>query len=455
MGSPDDRPLVAHVGRFPQGGVVAGHDRAGKAAQPGVVGWVDAPGDGTHGRVAVASDLVLRGRRPDPLDEHPVLGEGARLVGADHVDGPERLHGGQLPDQRPTGGQPLGAEREGHRHHRRQGLGDRRDRETHGGQEHQLDRLSPRDAGHEHDGAHHERDRGQALTQARQSALEWGLTGAVCLEQVGDVAERRRHARRHHHATPSAAGHGRALEGHVPLVGQDGVRDRGQGIAGLDGGLGLAGQGRLVDAQCGDVQEPGIRRDDVAGLEQQDVPGDDLRGGDGPRGAITHHPGTRARHLLERSHRPLCTMLLDEPDDPVEDHDREDHDRVLDVPDERGDQRGDEEHHDHRVRELIQEQSPGRRPVTLDELVGAVSRAALLDLDGTQAMGRVRVDRSGDARGVHRPGSIRQHDPGTDLSVPGRQSGTDDRGRIERTTSTGRTRTGGWRHRRDPECLRS
>ena len=121
---------------------------------------------------------------------------------------------------------------------------------------------------------------------------------------------------------------------------------------------------RLDEAQVG--------RDDVAGVEPDDVTGHELRRRDDRRLAAADDPGRRARHPLERVHRLLGPVLLDEADDPVEDDDGEDDDRVLQVADRRRDDRRPDEDEDHRVRELLGQEAPGRLQRPGAELVRAV-----------------------------------------------------------------------------------
>ena len=90
--------------------------------------------------------------------------------------------------------------------------------------------------------------------------------------------------------------------------------------------LRLAGQRGLDALERGRLQEPGIRRDQVAGFQREDVAGDDSRGGNRSDLPVAPHLGLGRGHLLERRDGFLRAELLVEADDGVEDDDGEDGD---------------------------------------------------------------------------------------------------------------------------------
>ena len=76
------------------------------------------------------------------------------------------------------------------------------------------------------------------------------------------------------------------------------------------------------------LEEPQVRRNLVAGLEEHDVPRDELIRGKHARLAAAHSPGLGGKHVADRIQRLLGPALLDEPQEPVENDDREDDRRV-------------------------------------------------------------------------------------------------------------------------------
>ena len=300
-------------------------------------------------------------------------------------------------------GHALSPEGERHGHHGRQRLGDGRHGQAHRGQEHQLDRLPAGDPGHEDDGADDEGCGSETLAERREPALEWRGASIMGLEQVGDPSQGRRHARRHDDPGTPPVGHRGALEGHVPLIGHERVRDVGKGRDDLGGGLRLAGQRSLVDSEGGRFGEPHVGRNDVAGLETDDITGHQLAGRNLCNLTTPHDASGRARHLLERGHRLLGAVVLDEPDHAVEQHDGENDEGVLEVADERCDDRRDHEHDDHRVRELLDEQAPGRLAPALDQLVRSEPGQSLGGVGHSQSQRRIGGQRRGDGRPIDRP----------------------------------------------------
>ncbi len=246
------------------------------------------------------------------------------------------------------------------------------------------------------------------LPSGRQSPLERRLAAGVLLEELGDPTERRRHAGGEDDAHAPAVCHRRPAEGDVALVGEDALGHVGKRLRRLLGGLGLAGQRRFVDPKRPRLREADVGRDDVAGLQPEDVARHHLGRGHEQRASPAHDPRHGAGHPLEGLDRLLGAVLLDEADDPVEDDDRQDHDGVLGVAQDRGDHGRDQQHDDHRVRELLEEQPPRWLAATLDQLVAAGPHQAGRRLGLGQAIDRVRAQDLGNVGGGHSP-RVRAH----------------------------------------------
>lgn len=167
-------------------------------------------------------------------------------------------------------------------------------------------------------------------------------------------------ARRGDDGAPRTGDHRGPHEEVVGLLGQ------GSPGAGLDGGLlarfALARQGGLDGREAVSVKELGVSRDDVAGLEHEEVAHHHLRRRHEGRCAVALHPGSRRRQRAEGQHRGLRAKLLHEADDGVHDDDGGDGNGFDEVPERARDGRRRHEEPDERRGELAGEQLPPRSP---------------------------------------------------------------------------------------------
>jgi hypothetical protein len=86
---------------------------------------------------------------------------------------------------------------------------------------------------------------------------------------------------------------------------------------------------------------------------QDDVAGHQLGGRHQLDVAVADDLDAWGGHGLERRHRLLGPVLLNKADDSVQDDDSQDHDRVLQVADDRRDRRGRDQDQDDGVGELL------------------------------------------------------------------------------------------------------
>jgi hypothetical protein len=118
----------------------------------------------------------------------------------------------------------------------------------------------------------------------------------------------------------------------------------------------------LLHLQPRRLADPQIGGHDHAGFEQHDVAGDDLGSRHRNDRPIAEHRRHRSRHRLQRLHGALGTVLLDAADDGVQDDDRDDRHGVVRVADHPRDDGGGEQHQDHEVGELADEDAERRSP---------------------------------------------------------------------------------------------
>lgn len=242
-------------------GVGAGRHRHGEFAQHGIARHVR--------RRAVQSVFPRSG--PHGADLHVVLGESARLIGADHVGGAEGLHRAQPLDHRTAPHQAAYAQCQGQGDDRQQSFGDvahqQADREHHG----VLDRQAGRER--------REREEGQAGEQCDQRdqpghPADLGLQRALLtldpLGQGGDPAKLGVHTSGEHHCPRLALGAGRPAEHQVT-----GVQQRDMGIQQVRRPVSrhrLPGEGGEVDLDAA-VHQAGIRGDPVPSSITSTSPG--------------------------------------------------------------------------------------------------------------------------------------------------------------------------------------
>ena len=212
----------------------------------------------------------------DPLDGHPVFGEGSGLVRADDVGAAERLHRVQAADDRILLDHPVDRQRQSDGDDGGQALRDGGHRQRDAGDEHIQHRLSPQDAGPGHHRADQQAADGDGAAQLVQLFLQRRLLVVDRIEHHRDLS--------HAGVLPDGVDHRFA----VP-PGDDGSHegaDRVGHIVGAVVGVGffhrhrLAGQQRLVKEQRLIFEDAAVRRDAVAGLEQHKVADGHLSGRD-------------------------------------------------------------------------------------------------------------------------------------------------------------------------------
>ena len=311
----------------------------------------------------------------DLFGTHAVLGERASLVGTDVGDRTQRFDRRQAADQDVALHHAARAQCQCHRYHGRQRFRDRRHREADGGQQHQHHRFATHDADAEHHAAQHEHGGGDDAAEAGQAFLQRRARVLFGMQQTGDFPEFGLHASRHDDTARASVGQDGSLVGHVQTIAE---RQIGfvQWTRVFFHWLRFAGECGLVDLENVGLCQAQVRRHDVTGFEQHDVPGYQRGGGQGMDLAVADHPGTGRGKKLQRRHRALGAVFLDEPDCRVQHHDRQDHDRVGQVADQPGNQGGGNEYQDHEVGELGGEHAQRSAPPALANLVRAVPVAA-------------------------------------------------------------------------------
>ena len=270
------------------------------------------------------ADLVLDTAGHDAADRHLVLGERARLVGADDGSAAEGLGGRKAPDQGVAAGHVSGRECEDRSHEHRQHFGNRSDDQGHrreeavdqleadGIAEREVESAEAQDADHEHF-----REVGDLPLQRSRRFL--GLPN-----QAGNLAELGVLCGSGDDTMGRAPGQKRAAECHAGLVGR--------GEMGLIHCLDLLANGNRFPREEGfvgmgvlHVEEAQIRGDLVALVQQDDIPGHDLPCQDDLLATVPPHRTGGHHHPLERFQRSLRLAFLEEAEQCVQDDHTEDH----------------------------------------------------------------------------------------------------------------------------------
>ena len=172
----------------------------------------------------------------------------------------------------------------------------------------------------------------ELLAHPVEALLQRRPAGAHPLQQGGDATEFGAHPGGHDHAPAAAVGDLGTRVGHVGAVAERaGRRRRRAASICLVDRFGLAGERRLLDPQPGRLDQPKIGGHDVAGLEQHHVAGHQLDRGDLDHPAIAVRPDRRHGEPAQRGDGPLGPVLLDEPEQREQHHDRADRSRFEDT----------------------------------------------------------------------------------------------------------------------------
>ncbi len=207
--------------------------------------------------------------------------------------------------------------------------------------------------------ADHQDERGDLPREVLQAAGERGREPLHAADQAADAPDLGLAPRGHHHTAALAHGHDRAGVRHAGAVAQRRrLLDR---LGTLLHRHRLAGQGRLVDAQVLDPQQPQIGRHPVPGFQEDHVARYEVGGVDLVPLAVAQNRCVAGQHGAHGLEGTLGLALLDEADDRVDHHHTHDHGRV-DVVLQPGRDRGrGQQHVDQRVVEL-QEEAQERSP---------------------------------------------------------------------------------------------
>ena len=251
----------------------------------------------------------------------------------------------------------------------------------------------------EHDGADAKHDNAQPFTSAVEFLLQRCRFLLSGLQQSRNTADLGPHSGRDNDGPSPPVGGDRARVKHVAPIADADIP--GDGVDVLRHRYALAGERSFVGLQVRNLDDPGVRRDLVAGFHQHDVAGHDLGRRDALALAVTHdcRLGRSQRH--QRPHRLFGPRFLDETQHCIQHDDRHDDNRlvgqgglarVLQQPLDHRDDDGDEQNDHQEVLELLDQPRPPRRFRGALQLIGPVLSQSPLRLDEAQAARRIGAE---------------------------------------------------------------
>ena len=252
---------------------------------------------------------------------------------------------------------------------------------------------------------HHDGDGDDDDAEELAGAIELSLQRrgfvARLFQESGNAAHLGAHPGRRHDRCAVPVGRRRAAEDHVvPIAERDVVGDR-RGVLGDRQALARQrGLGRLERRR---FDQPRVGRNGVAFFDEDDVAGDDIRGGDAASLAAADDGGVRGRHRAQGRHRRFGARFLHVAHGGVEQDDGEDRDRLvrqrrvaLVGPQAGRDGGRDEQQDDEHILELREEPPPRRNRLLGRQLVASVVFETRSRLGVAQTALRVGAERRDD-----------------------------------------------------------
>jgi hypothetical protein len=270
-------------------------------------------------------------RRPHGGEPHPVLGEGARLVGAEHGRGAERLEGGEAAREDAVAGDPPGPDRHEDGQDDGEFLRDHRHRERDAGEEPVEPRAAQQAVQDEQSGADDEAECRERLHERRHLELQCGAARLDLGQRRAEASDLAPGPGRPHLRDPAPAddeGSGpraRAVVAARPFVRFDDPRA-------LSNRCRLPGEERLVDLQSRGLDQGGVRRDAVSFGEDDDVAAHHLSTEDTSPLPVADDQRSRAGEIPERGDGASGPPLLDDRDHHDDEHRGGEQERFLEVP---------------------------------------------------------------------------------------------------------------------------
>ena len=323
------------------------------------------------------------------LHRHPVLGEGAGLVGANDGSAAKGFHGRQLADDGPPPGHAVHAYGKGDRHDCRQLFRDRAHRQGHGPIKHLIGAAPPRQPHQKREPSQHQNRLQQAVTETGELAGERRGEIHLLLQGAGDAAHLGVIPGGHHQPQAVTGCHVTARVGHADPLRKGGGRLHGGGA--LVHRQRFPGEGRFIGLQVAPLQQPQVGRHPRPSLQLHQIARYQLLRGQALARATAHHLHLGAHRSRQGGDRVLGLALLHEADHGIDHRDAPDHQGIARVTQQRlhrpdhqqGDQQG--------IVELEQKLQPAGLAAPDCERIGAMGMEPALGFRLAQAGGAIAL----------------------------------------------------------------
>ena len=305
---------------------------------------------------------------------HPVLGQGARLIGTDDIHRAQGFHRVDLLHDGVAFAHLLDARRQHQRYHGGQPFRD--DRHGKGDGDHQgfNDRgaVNKNLAGEHHNTQDHARD-AQHLGDAVQILLQRRLLFLDLVQHAGNLADLGMVADLFHHALAAAVFHQGGHEGLVLAVAEGRLLIAGFGAVLLHRNA-FARQGRFIHLQGTGLHQGKVRRHHAPRFQDHVIARHQFRRGDLRLHAVPDHHRRGRIDLPQGLHGFLRRKFLHGADDHVGQHHHDDNDAVHDFPGHDGNDRGSHQQKQQRRRKLLRDHGKQTLLLSLGQYVLSLLR---------------------------------------------------------------------------------
>jgi hypothetical protein len=226
----------------------------------------------------------------------------------------------------------------------------------------------------------------EGLTDSGKAPLQGGDALLGGRQQVGDSAKLRLHSSRDDLREPGPGRDRGAHEDEVMTLGERRIGSRRHGCL-LDR-CAFPRQWRFIGRQRVGRVQARVRCSHVTRLENEEIPWHDLVGGNHDAVAVPPDSRPGRRHRAQRHHGAFRTVLLQEADLRIHDHNRADGDRIQPFAEGRGQDARAEQEPDHRAGKLVGDQHEGTRHLFATNLVRTEVAQPAQCLGRGQAFGR-------------------------------------------------------------------
>ena len=275
---------------------------------------------GQHGHIQHLAQAVGQGRAvgriaaragaPHPAQCHPVFGQGAGLVDAQHRGRAEDFDRGKAPRQHMAAREPPGADGRKDRQDDGELLGQHGHRQRHPGQQ-GLQPVAATQAQQQHQQqAHADPAHRQAPRQAACFLLQAAGRRRDPAKRGADTPQFGMQAGGPHPRHPVALYHQGAGEDPWQVVAARGARHAVGRAMRLADGNRLAGQQRFVGQHAAGFEQQGVGGYPVAFREKQEVAADQRARGDAQLPAVAHDGGGGGAEIAQRLQRALGAAFL-------------------------------------------------------------------------------------------------------------------------------------------------